>query len=127
MSDLLSPDDLAYMRATQAEARPTEATLVRRVSTRTSTGGQTDTWPGPGDPVGVRLSGGADQVPEVLAARYAQDDLVKITLDLVYDVRKGDRLLVTDTEAYEVVTSGDPSRWATAQQVWGRRYLYPAR
>lgn len=127
MSDLLSDADLAYMRATQAEARPTPATLNRRVTTRTSTGGTTSTYEQPGDPIDVRLSAPSDKVPEDLAARYERGDLVKITLDLVYDVRAGDRVTVSATEVYEVVTSGDPDRWTTAQVVWSRRIAYPAR
>lgn len=126
MDDLLSAEDLAYMRATAAEARPTAATLSRRVSVRTPTGGQSDTWDA-GQPVDVRLDGSPDKVPEDLAARYERGDLVKITMDQVYDVRDGDRVSVSPTEVYEVVTSGDPDRWATAQVVWARRITYPAR
>jgi hypothetical protein len=122
----LNDDDLAYMRATQAEHRPTEAAFSRRVSERTPEGGAVDTWPG-SDPIDVRLDGPLDKVPENLADRYENGDLVQITMDLVQDVRSGDRVTVSPTEVYEVVSDGDPDRWATAQIVFGRRITWPPR
>lgn len=123
----LTPDDLAYMRETQAESRPTPATLFRKTITRTATGGQTSGYPAEGQPVDVRLDGSPDQVPAVVAAQYEGGTAVKVVLDLVADVRSGDRLVVSATEAYEFVSDGDPDRWATAQVAWARRYLHPAR
>lgn len=126
MADLLSSDELAYMRETQAEARPTAATLQRRVTTRTSTGGSTVGW-GEAEPVDVRIKQAPDEVPAMLASRYEGGTLSKIVLDLTRDVRDGDRITVSATEVYEVVSEGAPGAWTTAQIVWARRTVYPAR
>lgn len=122
----LDEADLAYMRATQAEHRPTEGAFSRRVTVRTPEGGSGDSWPA-GDPVQVRIDGSLDKVPEVLAARYEQGDLVKVTMDMVMDVRSGDRLTISPSEVYEVVSEGEPDGWATAQVLWARRLTWPAR
>lgn len=126
MSEGLSAEELAYMRATQAAYRPTEAALERRVSTRTATGAQTDTWP-TSEPVQVRIATAPDKVPAPIAAKYGVSGLAKVTMDRVFDVRDGDRLRVSPTEVYQVVTEGDPSEWSTAQQVWAKRTVFPAR
>lgn len=125
----LTDAELAYMREVQAEHRPTTATLRRRTATRTATGGSTTGWeaPGDGEPVMVRISQAEDEIPEVLASQYAQEGLSKITLDLVSDVRSGDRLDVSAVEGYVLVTDGSNDAWDTAQVVWGRRDLFPAR
>lgn len=122
----LSADDLAYMRATAAESRPTTATYQRRVSTRTASGGTTQTYQA-GEPIQVRIDGTPDDVPTVVGDRLQGGTAVKIHLDLLRDVRDGDRIVIDAAEAYEVVTDGDPDRWATAQAVWARRYLFPVR
>jgi hypothetical protein len=122
----LDDADLAYMREVQAEHRPTAATLSRQVTTRTPTGGSTSTWD-EGTPVDVRLSAPTDEVPAALAERYGVAALVKVVLDLVSDVRSGDRLTVSPTEVYQVVTDGTPDRWATAQVVWAVRQTWPSR
>lgn len=124
--DLLNAEDLAYMRATQADARPTAAELARRVTGRTPTGGTTTTY-GEAVPVDVRLDAAADEVPETLAARLGTASPVKVVMDLAYDVRDGDRLTVSAVEVYEIVTDGTPDRWATAQIVWAKRTVYPPR
>lgn len=126
MADLLSAEDLAYMRETQAEARPTEAVYQQVTTVRTPTGGTTTGWGDP-QPIDVRLDGTPDEVPEPVAARMDGGSLVKVTLDLVRDVRDGDRITVSATEAYEVITDGDPDRWATAQVIYARRVTWPAR
>lgn len=123
---LLSSDELAYMRATQAEARPTPATLQRRLTTRTPTGGSVVGW-GVAVPIDVRVKQAPDEVPPMLASRYEGGTLSKITLDLVHDVRDGDRVTVSAVEVYEVVSEGAPGAWTTAQIVWARRTVYPAR
>lgn len=123
---MLTDAELAYMRETQAEARPTPATLERRVVARSPSGGQIDTWADP-EPVDVRLDGAADDVPEAVASRYDVASLAKVTLDLVTDVRSGDRLTISPVEVYQIVTDGDPDRWATAQVVWANRTIHPAR
>ena len=123
---MLTPEELAYMRETQAEARPTEAALSRRISVRTPSGGTTDTW-GEGDPVQVRIDASKDEVPEALASRYGLAGLAQVSMDLVLDVRSGDRLTVSPAESYEVVTDGEVDAWATAQTVWVNRLTRPAR
>lgn len=124
--DLLTPEDLAYMRATQADARPTPADLLRKVATRTPTGGQAVTY-GPAEPVMVRIDGQVDEVPQTLASRFEGGTAYSIAMDLVLDVRDGDHVQVSPTEVYEVVSDGNPDRWATAQNVYARRLTFPAR
>jgi hypothetical protein len=124
--DLLTPEELAYMRETQAEARPTEASLTRRTTTRSPSGGSVDAWTDP-QPLDVRIASAKDKVPEALASRYAIAGLAKASLDLVHDVRSGDRLTVSPTEVYEIVTDGELDEWSTAQIVWLNRLARPAR
>lgn len=126
MSEGLTADELAFMRETQAAHRPTEGTLSRRVSDRSPSGGQVDTWE-EGDPVAVRVNGSPDKVPEVLAARYGIAGLATCAMDLALDVRAGDRLTISPAESYEIVTDGQPDEWATAQNVWLHRLTYPTR
>lgn len=122
----LTPEDLAYMRETAAESRPTQGTLKRRVEARSASGGMTTTW-SEGEPVQARVDGSPDKVPASIGARLEGGTVVKISLDRVRDVRSGDRFDVSPTEGYEFVTDGTPDEWSTAQIVWARRYLHPAR
>lgn len=126
MGDLLTTEDLEYMRATQAEARPTTAGLRRAVVGRTPTGGSTTTWAA-AESVTVRLDGSPDEVPQVVADRLEGGTAVQVSMDLALDVRSGDRLEVTPTEVYQFVSDGNPDRWATAQVVWAKRVKFPAR
>jgi hypothetical protein len=126
MADGLTAEELAYMRETQAAHRPTEATLSRRSSGKDETGGPVDTW-SDGEPVAVRLNSSPDRVPEALAQRYGLAGLAKASMDLVVDVRAGDRLVISPAETYEVVTEGEPDAWTTAQNVWVNRLTYPSR
>lgn len=126
MADLLRAEELDYMRATQADARPTLAQFRAKVTARTPTGGTTATH-ADGDPVDVRIDAARDELPQPLAARFGAATPYKIVMDLVRDVRDGDRLDVSPSEAYEIVTDGDPDRWATAQVVYARRIAFPAR
>lgn len=107
------------MRATQVEARPTEAQLRRRTQGTTASGGRADTF-AEGVPVDIRLDGNESNVPPQVTAVVAGGTPVQITMDLV-EVRSGDLVEVSPTEVYQVVTDGDPDRWATAQVVWARR------
>jgi hypothetical protein len=118
----LTDDDLAYMRETQAEHRPTEATLRGRTEVPDGMGGTT-TGNGAEATVGVRLDGNSNEAPDALQALHG-GDLVKVTMDLV-PVFQGDTIELSATEAYEVVTNGDPDRWATAQVVWAVRTAFP--
>lgn len=122
---MLTADDLAYMRETQAEHRPTAADLSTRTTVPDGMGGTTASWSDP-VPVMVRIDGQPDQVPVNVAERLEGGTAYKVSMDLV-DVRAGDRLTVSATEAYEAVSDGDPDRWATAQVVWFRRTAFPAR
>lgn len=126
MPDLLSAADLAYMRETQAEARPNEAWLQRYALGR-GPGGERVTVPlGERVQVAARIWHEPDEVPQVLADRYEGGTLVKVSLDMVLDVRAGDRL-TAGTRSYELVSEGDPDTWSTAQPVWARRLDRPAR
>lgn len=118
----LDADDLAYMRETQAEHRPTQATLRRRAEVPDGMGGTT-TSEGDPQPVAIRVSQ-ADEVPDVLAERYGVG-LAQVTMDLV-TVTAGDAIRVSPTEAYEVVSDGPIGAWTTAQQVLAVRTAWPA-
>lgn len=124
---LLSTEDLAYMRETQAESRPTAADLFRRTVTRGPGGGQQETWPGPAEPVAVRIDGQPKVVPSPIADRVGDGMAALITMDMVLDVRAGDRIQVDPTEVYRLVSDGEPDVWATAQQVWAVRLTRPSR
>jgi hypothetical protein len=121
----LSEPELAYMRETQAEARPTEAGLRRRVQGTTASGGRADTYADPAT-VGVRLDGNEDNVPPQVLAAVGGAKPVKITMDLV-EVRSGDTLTISASEVYQIVTDPDPDEWATAQVVWAKRTVWPKR
>ena len=117
----LTADDLAYMRETQAEHRPTEATLVPRNETPDGMGGS-DVTDGDPQPVAIRVSQ-ADEVPDALADRYGLG-VVTVTMDLA-TVTSGDAIRVSPTEAYEVVSDGAIGAWTTAQQVYAVRTVWP--
>lgn len=122
---MLSPEDLAYMRETQAEARPTAAELVRRSQGPTGSGGRSDSWAAP-EPIQIRLDGKESSIPAQVVALVGTSKAVKIVLDLV-EVRSGDLIRVSGVEEYQVVTDGDPDQWATAQVVWAKRTKVPPR
>lgn len=126
MADLLSWRDLEYMRATQAEARPTGVWLQRYATGRGPGGDRTRVPFGQPVPMAARIWHQPDEVPQVLADRYEGGTLVKIVLDMVLDVRDGDRITSGD-RSYELVSEGDPDVWSTAQPVWARRLDRPAR
>lgn len=129
----LDADDIAYMRSVQDEHRPTTATLFTATVTRTAAGGQTTGYVGPGLPVQVRISAGngtvnsGDRIPREIADRLGGADGVKIVLHAGLDVRSGDRLEVSPSEAYVFVSDGVPDKWSTAQVTWGKRTTHPAR
>lgn len=122
---LLDPEDLAYLRETQSEARPTEAQLRRRLQGTTASGGRGDTYQD-AEPVDIRLDGRAQNVPASVLAVIGSGRPIKVTMDLV-EVQAGDLLEVTEVEAYQIVTEADPDRWATAQVVWAKRTKFPPR
>ncbi len=122
---LLEPEDLAYMRETQSEARPTEAQLRRRVQGTTASGGRGDDFQDP-VPVDIRLDGRALNVPAAVLAVIGSGRPIKVTMDLV-EVQSGDTLTISDVEVYQIVTEPDPDRWATAQVVWAKRTKFPPR
>lgn len=119
----LDEGDLAYMRETQAEHRPTAASLQARSEVPDGMGGTTTGEAGAPVPIQVRVSQ-ADEVPEVLAERYGVG-VVTVTLDLV-TVTAGDSIRVSATEVYEVVSDGAIGEWTTAQQVLAVRTVWPA-
>lgn len=122
---MLTDDELAYMRETQADARPVAAELSRRAQGTSASGGRTDAFQDP-EPVDIRLDGRGLNVPPAVLATISSGKPIKITMDLV-DVQEGDLLKVSDVETYRIVTPGDPDRWATAQVVWAVRTVFPKR
>lgn len=130
MAELLTPEDLAYMRETQSEARPTSAVLLRMGTGRTVGGEPRAVVVGVPEPLHVRLWATPDEIPQVLADRYEGGTLVKLALDLLHDVRQGDQLAIpadAPQANYELVSEGEPDEWATAQLVWARRLDRPTR
>lgn len=121
---LLDDEDLAYMRETQAETRPTAATLRRvTASVPDGMGGHQRQRSGSPEPIQVRVvrynsvaSGG--DIPTDIAAQYKASDLVRLVTDLVA-MGPGD--LIVETEAgttYQVVSDPNAGDWTTAQIVW---------
>ena len=122
---MLSDEDLAYMREAQAELRPTEAQLHRRIQGTSPSGGRGNDFQ-PAEPVNVRLDGRAQNVPASVLAVIGSGRPIKVTMDLV-EVQSGDELEVSAVERYQIVTDADPDRWATAQVVWAKRTKFPPR
>lgn len=128
MPELLTDRDLAYMRATQAEARPTPV-LLQRFAAGRGPGGDSVRLP-LGEPIQMlaRIWDEPDEQPQVLADRYEGGTLSKIALDMVLDVRAGDRIWVDGTtRVWTIVSEGEPDAWSTAQPVWARRMDRPER
>lgn len=118
--DLLNPDDLAFMRETQAEARPTAADL--RAATpggSDAMGGRTDATLGDPQPVQVRiyrnLNLQGSVTPAELGDRYGSS-LVKVTADLVA-IPEGSTI-TTAGHRYQVVSGNTVQAWSTATVVW---------
>lgn len=118
----LDAEDLAYMRETQAEHRPTAATHQRRAETPDGMGG-TDTSDGEPEPVQVRISPADLTRTQSLADQYGAG-IVDVTMDLV-TVQAGDTITVSPTEVYEVVSDGAIGEWTTAQNVLAVRTTWP--
>lgn len=115
---MLTPEDLAYMRETQAEARPTTASLRRTTSVSDGAGGRKTVQADP-EPIAVRIAH-ADAVPAVVAEKYGPE-AVQITLDLVA-VASGDVIVVSPGESYKIVSDGSLGEWTTAQVVAAVRH-----
>lgn len=129
MAELLSAEDLAYMRGTQAEARPTAVLLQRIGKARTAGGEYERVAVGVTEPLQARIWDTPDEIPQQLADRYEGGTLVKLSLDMVLDVRAGDLIQVPPSPQarYELVSEGVPDEWATAQLVWAVRLDRPER
>lgn len=113
---MLTDEDLAYMRETQALARPTEATVrVMGSGTSDGMGGTTSGTLGQSQPLQVRVDDNPD-VPVDVAGRY-DVPLVKIVADLV-DLTIGSIITVPGVASYKVVTTAHPDEWTTAQVVY---------
>lgn len=120
---LLDGDDLAYMRSTQAEARPTTATLRPQQAEgngRSALGGRVLQNADDGDPVAIRIDSEAD-APQALATEFGVH-LVRITADMV-TIKPGDVLKVSEAEQYRIVSDGDMDPWTTAQRLWAVRVV----
>lgn len=127
MADLLTGRDLEYLRATQADARPTGVWLQRYADGRGPGGDRTRVAVGAPTPMAARIWHEPDDVPQVLADRYEGGTLVKVVLDMVLDVRAGDTITAPGGRSYELVSEGEPDTWSTAQPVWARRLDRPRR
>lgn len=122
---LLDDADLAYLRETQTEVRPTEAELfVPATRTKDALGGQITTVVADGQPLQVRIttvntrSAGHESVLSALADRYGITDLRKVRSDLV-SIPVGS--LLHDTELgrwYQVVAAPEAQEWTTAALVY---------
>lgn len=119
MPDLITDEDLAYMRETQAEARPTEATA--RIATPGGSdgmGGTTAATLSAAQPIQVRLDDDPD-VPADMAGKY-DVPLVKMVTDLV-DLPAGSRIDIPGKGSYTVVSTYVVTEWTTAQVIWAHR------
>lgn len=124
---LLNDDDLAYLRETQAEVRPTTVDHHRaRAAASDGMGGQTGGgWDDP-VPIAVRITqvedkASGDDVPQALADRFGLADLVQVTTDLT-PMAPGDYLHDTARARWYVLVSyGEAQDWTTAQVVWAAR------
>lgn len=117
---LLDDEDLAFMRETQAEARPTEADLRRAIpGASDGMGGVTEAQLGDPEPIMVRVYRNmnlqSNTVPATLGEQYGAN-LVKLTTDLV-NITTGSTV-TTATRVYEVVSGSSVEDWDTAQVVW---------
>lgn len=113
---MLTEDDLAYMRETQALVRPTEATV--RVATPggpDGMGGRLPAGLGEPQPIQVRVDDNPD-VPADIAGRY-DVPVVKVVADLL-DLPPGSVITVPGKGDYRVVTLARVDEWTTAQIVY---------
>lgn len=128
-SSLLDDADMAYMRETQAGARPTAANHYPfSDKVPDGMGGHVTGWPAldDGAPVQVRIvrvndNTSSDNTPRDLAARFGATDLLKVVVDLV-EVKAGDLLHDLDRDRwYELVSDAETQEWTTAHIVWAVR------
>lgn len=115
----LSPDEVAYMRAAQAESRPV-AVVLQRYKTGRGPGGAVQVVPdGPPMALTVRITDAPDDIPQALADRLENAQAAKVSLAVGVDVRPGDTF-TSEARVYEAVSDGVDDVWATAQIVWVR-------
>lgn len=119
---MLTDDEIAYMRETQDEARPTRAVFRSRVETPDGMGGA-DITPGEPVPVTIRVAA-ARNVPDSIAQSRQGSTILTVTMDLAL-CRPGDTLTVTPDEEYEIVSDGSIAEWTTAQRVYAVRLTWP--
>lgn len=123
---LLDDGDVAYMRETQADVRPTAADFYPwsdRVPD--GLGGHITGFPDldDGQPVQVRIvrvndNTSSDDLPSDLAGKYGASDLRKVAMDLV-TVKAGDLLHDLDRDRwYELVSGVETQEWTTAHITW---------
>lgn len=120
---MLTDGDLEYMRAVQSDARPRAAELIPRGEESDGMGGTTTTDGSP-EQITLRVDSRDSRTPDALVAQYA-GNIVTLTMDHDVAVRDGDRVAVSEGEAYEVVSEGDPDEWVTAQRVYATRRVWP--
>lgn len=117
----LNDDDLAYMRETQADHRPSTATVHRATRTSDGLGGKAETSAS-GEVVAIRIDSEAE-VPDAIATEFGVN-VVRVTADLV-SLNHGDVLQVEGGPSYRIVSDGDMDPWTTAQRLWAVRQEPP--
>jgi hypothetical protein len=120
---LLSTAELAEMRATQLEALPDTATILRRSLTSDGRGGQAESYSEAGS-AACRISfegGNKPIMPDsVDGGRPAPQERFIVTLPHDADVLETDRLTIGD-DTFEIVTSLAARSWQTAKRMLVKR------
>lgn len=124
----LTPDEVAYMRATQTEHHPTPFQVVNAEKAPDGAGGMATTLV-EGDTVPGRLDGQPSRVPDYLSELVTRGPVASISLTYApTDLAQGSLLVATwgdaatPEDAWEVVSLGEPDPWTTALVVWVQRW-----
>lgn len=127
----LTPEDVAYMRATQTEHQPTLFRVVHANKHPDGVGGMATNLV-PGETLPGRLDAQPDRVPDYITELVTRGPAASVSLTKTSDVQtltSGDLLVESwgdgDTipeNAWEVVSLGESDEWTTALVVWVQRW-----
>lgn len=121
---LLSTAELAEIRATQLEALPDTATILRRALVADGRGGQVATYTAQAETVACRLSFEDRDKPKMLDAvtsgRPEPQERFIVTLPHDASIEETDRLTINGA-TFEIVTSLAARSWETAKRLLVRR------
>jgi head-tail adaptor len=109
---MLTDSDLAAMRATQARALPETATIRRATTSRTATGGTSESWDDAGS-ASCRLSSRGVPREYLEAGAVSGAHYWMVTMPYDTAVTREDRLIVGG-RTLEIVGFASGGEWATA-------------